>query len=75
MSLIPVKGQDGLFRDPSSGAIVNCDNSGYQQYIANREKMTSDKQRINDLESKVDTLSSDIGDIKNLLQAFINNNK
>ena len=72
MSLIPVEGRDGLFRDSSSGAIINKNKSDYQKYIANRERMNSDKQRIESLENKVDTLSSDINDIKNMLLQALN---
>ena len=72
---VPVKGRDGLYRDSSSGAIVNKNTSEFEKYVANRDKMISDKQRIDNLEDKVDNLSSDISDIKNLLQSFLNNNK
>ena len=34
--------------------------------------MKSKNERINDLEKKVDDLSGDIGDIKSMLQSFIN---
>ena len=37
----------------------------------NREKMLSDKQRIDELEVKVDSLKDDISDIKNLLLKIV----
>ena len=70
-----MKGRDGLYRDSSSGAIVNKNTSEFEKYVTNRDKMISDKQRIDSLEDKVDNSSSDISDIKNLLQSFLNNNK
>ena len=36
-----------------------------------RNKMLSKEERINHLEQKVDNLSSDIGDIKSMLQSFL----
>ena len=36
--------------------------------------MLSKEERINDLEQKVANLSSDIGDIKSMLQSFLSNN-
>jgi len=71
MKLIPVKGMKGYFRDPVSNAIVNKNNLEYQAYIASREKKKTETERINNLEEKVDSLSSDIGDIKDMLLQII----
>ena len=39
--------------------------------MGHREKMLSDKQRINELEVKVDSLKDDISDIKDLLLKIV----
>jgi len=65
MTLIPVKDQPGLFRDSETGAIVNKKNNDYQAYVSNRNKLLSEKERI-------DKLESDIGDIKRMLQQLTN---
>ena len=44
-----VKDHNNLYRDGSSKAIVNTDTNGYQAYMANKEKLTSDKERIDQL--------------------------
>ena len=67
MSLIPNKDHDGLYKDSSTGAIVNKDISGYQQYIQNRDKLLSDKERL-------DSIENDINDIKTLLLKFLESN-
>ena len=67
MSLIKVKDHDGFYKDTSSGAIVNKNNSGYQQYVQNREKLLSDKERL-------DSIENDINDIKTLLIKFLESN-
>ena len=67
MSLIPIKDHDGLYKDSSTGAIVNKDISGYQQYIQNRDKLLSDKERL-------DSIENDINDIKTLLLKFLESN-
>ena len=67
MSLVKVKDHDGFYKDTSSGAIVNKDNSGYQQYIENRERLLSDKERL-------DSIESDINDIKSLLLKVLESN-
>ena len=67
MKLIPVKGMEGYFRDPVSNAIVNKNNLEYQAYIASREKKKTETERINYLQDKVDSLSSDIGGDEDML--------
>ena len=74
MSLIPVENHPGLFRHSSTNAIVNKSKSDFDNYNKTRNRMLSKEQRINHLEQKVDNLSSDIGDIKSMLQSFLSNN-
>ena len=74
MSLIPVENHSELFRDSRTGAIVNKIKSDFERYSNTRNKMLSKEERINHLEQKVDNLSSDIGDIKSMLQSFLSNN-
>ena len=74
MPLIPVENHPGLFRDSITTAIVNRSKSDFDHYNKTRNRMLSKEQRINHLEQKVDNLSSDIGDIKSMLQSFLSNN-
>ncbi len=71
MSKIPVKDHRNLYRDGSSTAIVNTDTVGYQAYVANREKLLTDKQRIDNLEITVEEIKGDLTDIKNLLVQLV----
>lgn len=65
MTHIPVEGQPGLYRDSETGAVVNNNSNEYQTYINNKNKLLSEKERI-------DKLESDIGDIKRMLQQLTN---
>ena len=67
MTLYRVKDHDGLYKDSSTGAVINKDTSGYQQYMENRSKMLSDKERL-------DSIESDINDIKSLLLKVLESN-
>ena len=71
MNKIPVKDHRNLYRDGSSTAIVNRDSVGYQAYVANREKLLTDKQRIDNLEITVEEIKGDLTDIKNLLVQLV----
>ena len=72
MSLVPVENHPGLYRDSVTNAIVNKSKSDFDLYSKTRSKMLSKEERINNLEKKVDNLSDDIGDIKYMLQSFLN---
>ena len=71
MKKVPVKDHRNLYRDGSSKAIVNTDTVGYQAYMANREKLLTDKQRIDQLETTVEEIKCDLTDIKCLLTKLL----
>lgn len=66
--LIPVEGHNNLFRDRDTGAIINTDSSGYNQY----KKM---KQRRQTEREELDTLKKDIDEIKSLLKELTNGSR
>lgn len=71
MALIPVEDNPGLFRDEASGAIINKNRSDFDIYVSSRKKMRTKAERIETLETKVDNLTNDIGDIKSMLQSLV----
>jgi len=66
--MIPVKGHPNLYRDEKSGAILNCDEQSYNQYInsVNRNKT----QRV-----EIEQIKKDIDEIKLLLREILNGSK
>ena len=62
-NLIPVEGENYLFRDPQTNAIINTNKSVYDSYISRREFEQEEKERL-------DHLESEIGEIKSLLKAL-----
>ncbi len=65
--LIPVEGKEGWFRDPSSNAIVNGNQSDYDKYMASYNKRQKERTDKEALQKEVSELKSEMSDIKALL--------
>tara|TARA_B100000900_G_scaffold415734_1_gene446904 strand:+ start:280 stop:480 length:201 start_codon:yes stop_codon:yes gene_type:complete len=61
--MIPVEGHKHLYRDEKSGAIINCDTSGYMAYKKMKNKKTIEKSELDSLKSEVDTLKRLLNDL------------
>ena len=70
MTLLRVQGTK-LVRDTSSGAIINQDKSGLDDYLARRRGMQSQRDEINKVKSEMDNMKQDLTDIKRLLIKLI----
>ena len=62
-NLIPVEGENYLFRDTKSNAIINTNSSDYNSYISRKKFQQNEHDKLNHLESE-------IGEIKSLLKAL-----
>ena len=69
--LVPVQGRDGWFRDPDSNAIVNCNKTQYDEYMAAYNKRRRKEQKFETLQTDVDALKSDISDMKSMLLQLV----
>tara|TARA_B100000902_G_scaffold63468_1_gene70260 strand:+ start:2194 stop:2463 length:270 start_codon:yes stop_codon:yes gene_type:complete len=69
--LIPVDKKEGWFRDPDSHAVVNCNKTQYEQYMASYNKRAKKEKSFNTLQNDVDALKSDISDMKNMLLQLV----
>jgi hypothetical protein len=58
----------GIRRDPNTNAIINTDKSAYEQY------MIAKKHALNNIEltKKVESMESELSDIRSLLQQLLN---
>ena len=70
-NLIPVTDRKGWFRDPDSNAIVNCNKSAYDQYMASYNKREKKEKQFTTLQNDVDVLKSDISDMKSMLTLLL----
>ena len=73
--LIPVEGKEGWFRDPSSNAIVNGNQSDYDKYMASYNRRQREKSEKEALQNEVSQLKSEMSDIKALLLTLVQNQK
>lgn len=53
---LPVKGHIGLYRDASSGAIINCNEVEYKKYLQIKEIQLREKREIDNLKNEVENL-------------------
>tara|TARA_A100001201_G_scaffold89714_1_gene78593 strand:+ start:10508 stop:10705 length:198 start_codon:yes stop_codon:yes gene_type:complete len=65
--MIKVEGHSNLYRDENTGAIVNCDTAGYNQYVNSLVQKDLRKKELDDMRK-------DIDEIKTLLKQFLQNN-
>ncbi len=56
-----------LVRDTRTGAIINRDKNGLDEYLNKRRALESQKEEINNVKSEVKVLREDITEIKSLL--------
>ena len=66
--MIKVEGHQNLYRDEKSGAIINCDSLGYNQYVNSVIQRETQKKEI-------ESMKQDINEIKSLLREFLNGSK
>jgi len=66
--MIPVDGHPNLYRDEHSGAIINCDTVGYNQY----QRLVNNKMMER---QEIDKIKNDIEEIKLLLKELINGSR
>jgi len=56
--MIQVEGHKNLFRDESTGAIINCDNKAYQSYLEDKKRNNLKKAEIDAMKDEIETLKS-----------------
>lgn len=74
-NLIPVKGEKDLFRDPETNAIINVSDKEYEMYINSKMRRQMESFRMDKVENDLNSLKSDIDEIKILLRNFLNGSK
>ena len=64
MNKIKVKDSGQLYRDEESGAILNCSNTQYDEYLKLKE------QKMNEV-SEMDKLKDDVDELKDMMKLIL----
>jgi len=72
MEYAKVKNNSNLIRDLDTNAILNTNSRDYENYMRIKNKKENELKRINSIESELNYVKSEIGEIKNLLIALSN---
>ena len=71
---VKVKDHQNLMRDPVSNAILNDNQSDYDEYVARREAANKAKEKSSNMEEDLANLKGEINEIKSLLKELVNGN-
>ena len=74
MDYVKVKDHDHLMRNTQSNCIVNTNKAEYEEYLTRRKLKKSEKNKVDNLERDISTLSNEITEIKDLLRSLVNGN-
>lgn len=72
MTYSKVNGNDNLFRDENTNAILNINMNEYRKYLQNKKIKKEEIDRIKNLENDLSSMKNDLDEIKNLLRNFAN---
>lgn len=64
MNLIPIENNKSLYRDPGSGAVVNCSSYDYELYV---QQKNEEIQKL----SEIDRLKNDVNEIKDMMKLIL----
>ena len=67
MKYLKIKDHAQYVKDPNTGAILLNDKTKHNEYLNKRKSV----DEINTIKHQVETLTSDMGEIKKLLQAIL----
>ena len=74
MDFVKVKDHQNLMRDPTSNAILNDNQSDYDEYIARRDAAEKAKKSELTMKEDLDNLKGEINEIKEMLRSIVNGN-
>lgn len=68
---VPVEGHNDLVKDTRTGAVLNKDSTAYSARKRNRRETQTQQQKIQNLESRLDSMQSDVTAINTTLEQIL----
>ncbi len=66
-----VEGEDGLYRDPSTNAIINKDKKAYIAYMQRKKSVENKNNELDKMKEDLDNVKGELGEIKDLLSTLV----
>lgn len=74
MTIKQIENNTSLFRDLSTGAVINTNNSLYQQRLNQIKALKEQEAKDESFKEEFDNLKNDVNEIKNLLKSLLESN-
>jgi hypothetical protein len=68
---VQIEGKQGLVRDLNSGAILNTNQTEYENYLTKKKQVAEQKQQLIQQQDDIDNIKNELADIKDLLKTLI----
>ena len=68
LKIKPIDGHEHLLKDTENKAVINDDSVGFETYIKKREKQKELFNKVDNLETDINSMKDDINTILSLLQ-------
>lgn len=69
---VQIKSKDGLVRDMSSGAVLNTNQTEFENYLARKSQSKQAKEQIAKQAEEINNIKNEICEIKQMLVALLN---
>jgi len=69
---VKIENKDGLIRDISSGAVLNTNQTDYENYLNRKKQAALAKEQSSKQVEEINNLKNELGEIKKMLLALMN---
>jgi hypothetical protein len=72
---VPVEGTLGLYRDMSSGAVLNCSDMEFSQYLNTKQQKLNELEEMKKIKAQVndiDNIKEELSELKEMVKLIIN---
>lgn len=72
MEYSKIKDNQNFVRDLNSNSIINTNSLEYEDYISRKKLNSKKNEKLNELETEINTIKGDLNEIKLLLRSILN---